>query len=88
MSRNQGFMMSYDKAIEWLEAIKVGDDQDYNKARVLARMKYERNRLRPITANRLHTETFGDICTCGNCGNGVGIMDEYCRKCGRRIKLG
>lgn len=88
MSKSYGIMMGYDKAIEWVEAMEVAEDQEQNKARVLARMRCERDKTIPVKANRQRSKSIGDIITCGNCGADLDFLDEYCWKCGFRIKLG
>ena len=86
MSKEYGMMDSFDNIIAWVEKLDVSD-VDY-KERVLARMRYERDKAIPVKpryVKGLYGKKY-DTYYCGNCGHGISeIGDNYCRNCGTSI---
>lgn len=54
--------------------------------RVINRLEYHRNQADGVKPRYHKGQNIKDYYTCGNCGNRVEIVQDFCWKCGYRIK--
>ena len=80
-----GQMMGYPDAVTWVEVHAPDED---GKSQVLARMRYERDKTRPVKP-KFSKGKYGkqyDSWICGNCGTwGLQVSWDFCPNCGYRI---
>ena len=85
-----GIMCGIDQAIEYLEGCSPRMKGDDMPQRIIHRLQYVQAKdegVKPKFRKGIYGHKY-DNWTCGNCGAQTwdGVGDEYCRKCGYRIK--
>lgn len=83
MSKSYGMMVGFDAAIAWVEHLECPSGEEDLRARVLARMRYERDQNIPVPVKR-YKGRFVSY-DCGNCGHIVDVNNKYCPCCGFAI---
>ena len=90
MSKAYGTMVSEARALELLEVevadavMQSGVDPELYEC-ALNRIRYRFDQTVPVKPKRHKGKYISDYYTCGNCGSGVTINDNYCWNCGFAI---